>query len=228
MIESPELVVLLALLNPVHLSSSLDKRLWSLDSSGLFTCKSFFQYLTHSSNTTSLLLDEPIWKSKAPFEVKSFIWTDVFNRINTNDILQFEDYIRLFPLMCVMYGMSSESVSHLFLHCPMVVFLWNTLFGIFGKWWVSPATLDQLLLISFAGFGRRKEAKLLWQCAIYATVWSIWLKRNSCIFNDRFSYNQVLWDRVRCFASIWCKACGLFRGISLSSMLRDWKAKLHL
>ena len=85
--ESSELMVLLGLLNFVHLSSSPNKRLWSLDPSGLFTCKSFFQFLTHSSNTTSFHLDKPIWKSKAPSKIKSFIWIDVLNKVNTNDIL---------------------------------------------------------------------------------------------------------------------------------------------
>ena len=119
-----------------------------------------------------------------------------------------------------MCGVNSESVSHLFLQCPMANILWNTLVGIFGECWVCPTTLHQLLLTSFAGFGRRTETKLLWLCAIYATVSSIWLERNARIFNDRFSDKQVLWDRVRRFASIWCKAHDLFRGISLSNMLR--------
>ena len=67
-------------------------------------------------------------------------------------------------------------------------------FGIFGDCWVCLATLDQFLVISFAGFGKRKEAKSLWQCAIYATVWCIWLEHNSRTFNDRFSNKQVLLD----------------------------------
>ena len=92
---------------------------------------------------------------------------------------------------------------------------------------MCPATLDQFLLTSFAGFGRREEAKSLWHCAIYATIWSIWLEWDSYTFNDRFSNKQVLWDRIRCLASIWCKAHDLFSGISLSDMLRDWKAMLH-
>ena len=106
------------------------------------------------------------------------------------------------------------SYGWLFMEC----FVWH-----FGEYWVCSATLDQFLLTSFVGFGRRKEAKSLWHCAIYAIVWSIWLEFNSCTFNDRFLDKHVLWDRVRHLASSWCKAHNLFRGISLSDMLRDWK-----
>ena len=44
--------------------------------------------------------------------------------------------------MCVMRGLNSKSVSHLFLHCPMADILCNILFGIFGECWVCPAIID--------------------------------------------------------------------------------------
>ena len=120
--------------------------------------------------------------------------------------------------MCVLCGANLESVPHLFLHCSVADHLRNTLFDIFGECWVCPATLDQLLLY---WFWQEEEAKYLWQCATYATVWGIWLERNFRTFNDRFSHKQILWDKIRRLASIWCKAHNLFRGISLSNMLRD-------
>ena len=52
----------------------------------------------------------------------------------------------------------------------------------FGECSVCLATLDQFLLTGFAGFGRRKGANSLWQCAIYAIVWSIWLECNPRTF----------------------------------------------
>ena len=85
--ESFELAGLLGLFDFLLLSSSPDESLWSLDPSRMFTCKSYFQFLTYSLTHTSLLLDKPIWKSKDPSKVKSFICTVVLNRINTNDML---------------------------------------------------------------------------------------------------------------------------------------------
>ena len=112
----------------------------------------------------------------------------MLNRINTNDMLQVRRPHKAISLeVSIMCGVSYELVSHLFLHCPVADSLWNTLFGIFGECWACPTTFDQFLLTSFVGFGMRKEAKSLWQCSIYATVWSIWLEHNSRTFNDKFS-----------------------------------------
>ena len=90
-----------------------------------------------------------------------------------------------------------------------------------------PRTLDEYLFTSIGGFGKMKEAKSLWRCAVYAIVWCIWLECNSLIFNDRYLDKLVLWDKIICLASIWCKAHNLFIGIFRSDILRDWKAWLH-
>ena len=93
------------------------------------------------------------------------------NKIKTNYMLQIQcPHKAISPNACVMCGANSELVSHPFLQCPTAELLWNTLFGILGKYWVC---LDQFLLTSCASSGKRKEAKSLWQCAMYAAIWSI-------------------------------------------------------
>ena len=103
----------------------------------------------------------------------------------------------------------------------IVDILWNTLLDIFDECWMCPITLNQFLLTNFAGFEKRKKAKPLWQRVVYAIVWCIWSKHNSCTFNDRFSDKQILWDKIRCLPLFGVKHMVFFRGISLSNMLRD-------
>ena len=129
--------------------------------------------------------------------------------------------------MCIMWGLDSESRAHLFLHCPMARSLWIRLFGIFGESWVCPKDIHQFLLTKFRGFGSRKEAKILWQTSIFAMLWCIWLERNSRVFNDSFSSIDFIWDRITFLASLWCSAHGLFNGVSLADIQRDWHALLH-
>ena len=40
------------------------------------------------------------------------------------------------------------------------MYLWNTLFGIFGKCWVCPTTLDQFPLTSFTGLDKGRKPNL--------------------------------------------------------------------
>ena len=39
---------------------------------------------------------------------------------------------------CYMYKCNSETVDHLFLHCPIALELWDMVFGLFGVCWVMP------------------------------------------------------------------------------------------
>lgn len=50
MIEVSELEPLLILPDSAHLPSYIDKRIQSLDPSGVFCCRSYFQFLTKSLN----------------------------------------------------------------------------------------------------------------------------------------------------------------------------------
>lgn len=62
-----------------------------------------------------LLLDEPIWKSKASSNVQVFVWTAVLNQINTIDMLQkCRPLTAVSPKICIMRGSDFESRPHFF------------------------------------------------------------------------------------------------------------------
>ena len=84
--EVNELESLLPLLDPIHLSNALDTRTWTLDSSGGFFCKSYFQFSASSPNIERFLLN-PYGNLNLPLRSKAFVWTVVLNQINTKDIL---------------------------------------------------------------------------------------------------------------------------------------------
>ena len=101
------------------------------------------------------LLHKLNWKFKSPAKVKAFVWTTVFNRINTNDMLQkHRPIISLSQNMRIMCGLDSKSRAHLFLHCPIEIFGTSFFLNLCG-----PMNLHQFLLTEFRGFGSRKKAK---------------------------------------------------------------------
>lgn len=59
-------------------SFHVDKRVWTLESSGKFSSKSFFIELSTSSNSDFSFSHRMIWKFVAPPRVKAFLWTICF------------------------------------------------------------------------------------------------------------------------------------------------------
>lgn len=128
---------------------------------GLLSCKSYFHFITSAPNNVYFLLDKPIQKSIAPSKVKSFVWTVVLNMINSNDFLQiWRPLTALSP--CLMCRSSSQTNSHLFLHCSTTSFLWNNPFGVFGEQWVSQLIYSSSWVMIL--WGLALDAIKLWQC----------------------------------------------------------------
>lgn len=76
--EIEELTNLMLTLLLVYLSSTFfDVRVWSLISLDMYSVNSFFKALSISSNLSSFLLEDFVWKSKTPSKVKAFAW-DLF------------------------------------------------------------------------------------------------------------------------------------------------------
>lgn len=81
----------------------------------------------------------------------------------------------------------------------------------------------QLFMISFQGFGGSKEHKFLWQCAIYAIFWCIWLSV-TLKYLRRFLWNNSSYGIQ---FVIWSKELGHFKGIFPNRCWGDLAALNH-
>lgn len=116
---------------------------------------------------------------------------------------------------------SGETHNHLFLRCPISWAMWQRLMAIDHEMWVIPSRVEYLLLTSFIGFGKRKDNRILWWCAIFITLWSVWTETNSRIIKEHSRSRQLLWDRTVFLASFWWNATRAFTGISLAYLKQD-------
>lgn len=132
----------------------------------------------------------------------------------------------LSPYVCIMCMRQSETNCLLFLHCQVAWDIWNKLFGIANENWVCPVDLGSFFAINFFGFSTRKEHRILWKAAVFATVWCLWMERNARVFKQRFLSPLLLWDRIRYVATLWVIANGCFKGIPLLDAHRDWSVLL--
>ncbi|RVW19678.1 Structural maintenance of chromosomes protein 3, partial [Vitis vinifera] len=215
---------LMSSLHSVLLSpSSSDSRAWSLSSSGSFSVKSFFYALSRDSNPLMFLPAKFLWSSKVPSKVKALAWLVAHGKVNTNDKLQLRrPYKALCPQWCILCKGNGESIDHLFLHCPITIGLWHRLFNLVGVIWVPPRSIEDMLVISFKGLGNSVRGKILWQIACLTLIWMVWQERNNRIFEDKGRTEEVVWDLIRFYSSLWASCTEAFRGVPLSILQINW------
>ena len=68
---------------------------------------------------------------------------------------------------------NSESVDHLFLHCPVASELWDMIFGLFGVSWVMPLSIVGLFACQQGCFGRHRNGDI-WKIVPLCLMWCIW------------------------------------------------------
>nr|CAN74795.1 hypothetical protein VITISV_041690 [Vitis vinifera] len=203
--------------------SSSDSRAWSLSSSGSFSVKSFFYALSRDSNPLMFLPAKFLWSSKVPSKVKALAWLVAHGKVNTNDKLQLRrPYKALCPQWCILCKGNGESIDHLFLHCPVTIGLWHRLFNLVGVIWVPPRSIEDMLVISFKGLGNSVRGKILWQIACLTLIWMVWQERNNRIFEDKGRTEEVVWDLIRFYSSLWASCTEAFRGVPLSILQINW------
>ena len=78
---------------------------------------------------------------------------------------------------------NSESVDHLFLHCPVASELWDMVFGLFGVSWVMPLSVVGLFGCWQGRFGHHCNGDI-WKVVPLCLMWCIWKERNSRCFED--------------------------------------------
>lgn len=63
----------------------------------------------------------------------------------------------------------------------------DRLFGMRGKYWVSPYSLIVHMQLFYVSFGRQKHQKTLWRCAFMANIWVLCIEWNDRVFYKRLS-----------------------------------------
>lgn len=101
--------------------------------------------------------------------------------------------------LCVFCRSELETVNHVFLHCHFIWKLWANLVNWWNYKWVSPGSVEGLLL-SWIGTKMKKKMLAVWKALPIAVLWSVWRSRNDCVFNkvqpDWIALEDLIKDRV--------------------------------
>ena len=118
---------------------------------------------------------------KISSRVAFFVWTTALGKCLTIDNLRKRKVCILD--WCYLCKCNSETVDHLFLHCPIALELWDTIFGLFGVCWVLPMSVVELLACWQGHFGCHRNG-YIWIFVPYCLMLCIWKEINSRCFED--------------------------------------------
>ncbi|RVW69923.1 putative mitochondrial protein [Vitis vinifera] len=72
------------------------------------------------------------------------------------------------------------------------------------------------------GLGNSLRGKTLWQIACLTLIWMVWQERNNRIFEDKGRTEEMVWDLIRFYSSLWASCTEAFRGVPLSILQLNW------
>lgn len=82
---------------------------------------------------------------------------------------------------CYMCQSASESINHLFLHCPVAADLWHMFLAIFNLKWSMPHTVRDAYT-SWSSRRFEKSIRNIWIMVPACIFWCIWTERNRRCF----------------------------------------------
>jgi hypothetical protein len=181
---------LCALLGFVSLSRDRDTPIWSVEASGKYSVRSFYNLVNDGGVRVPHLAS--IWKISIPGRVQVFMWLLVQNRLLTRDNLAKRRAVH--DGSCLFCD-ENESVSHLFFECVVAKQIWLMLTEIFTGNHIS--SIDAMCHIWLA-------SNSIFSITTAAFLWSLWKTRNNMCFQERqWSSLLTVWDRATSMLRRW-------------------------
>ena len=119
---------------------------------------------------------------------------------------------------------SSEDVSHLLVLCPVSWHIWTSLASDLGHVIYGPESFrtfyESWISIRFKNQTRRK----LWVTTFYAAAWSLWMTRNSMVFDHQELDSDALCYIIRWRVGLWTKARQEDLAYTLAELARNFSS----
>jgi len=182
----------------------MDKKIWTLNSDGLFNVKSCSKMMDQLLYSGAKPFQSSVWIKLTPPKVQLFVWLLVQDKVTTRDFLFQHDYLTLQESRCTFCNKSLESSSHLFIHCHFTWNIWMKLFSNQGFCSVFPKSVNDMCY-QWSSMVKDKQQNLSCQFLFSCVVWNLWLHRNDVIFNDTTPNLQICFSMVRQSIALWLR-----------------------
>lgn len=145
------------------------------------------------------------WGIMTPTKVKCFTWLVTKRACLTHEVLQKKG--RPIVTRCFLCEETSETDSHLFLHCRFTAMLWSMFFSLIGMAWTMPEHNAYLISCWITRGG--SESQKRWTVISSCIWWKVWKERNGRCFGDKIeSIHVVKWNYLVSLF-FWCKENGI-------------------
>jgi hypothetical protein len=194
------------------------------DEEGEFSVKSSYRYLVEELEAVGeeevglVNVLSHIWESPAPSKIIAFSWQLLLDRIPTRTNLEKRGMLPVgAPWECLGCVGMCENSTHLFLHCPCVMWVWGEIFKWLGISIIIPPSLP-LLFEMVKGAARNAKIRRGYLLIWHASLWSIWKARNCAIFATGIFSPRAIVEEIKVVSWKW----GLVRLKVSPCMFYEW------
>jgi hypothetical protein len=194
------------------------------DEEGEFSVKSSYCYLVEELEAAGeeevglVNVLSHIWESPAPSKIIAFSWQLLLDRIPTWTNLEKRGMLPVgAPWECLGCVGMCENSTHLFLHCPCVMWVWGEIFKWLGISIIIPPSLP-LLFEMVKGAARNAKIRRGYLLIWHASLWSIWKARNCAIFATGIFSPRAIVEEIKVVSWKW----GLVRLKVSPCMFYEW------
>lgn len=99
--------------------------------------------------------------------------------------------------------------------------IWSKTLEKLGSMWVAPRIACELL-VSNLGRDLGRRWSIFWHVAVQCIFWSIWLERNSIIFDNIAVSLDGCWEKINFRVAIRTRKNSDFKHLLVSDLVRDW------
>jgi len=97
---------------------------WLLDPGHDYTVQGSYNYLSNTDDIVDRSTIDDVWHKQIPSKVSLMVWRLLRNRLLTKDNLSRRGILASTDLACAAGCDSTETATHLFLHCTLATNLW--------------------------------------------------------------------------------------------------------
>ncbi|GKE35585.1 RNA-directed DNA polymerase, eukaryota, partial [Tanacetum coccineum] len=196
---------LMACLQVIHINLEQGVWQWEFDNEETFTVRLVRKSLDVKRLSGHTWVTR--WCNIIPIKVNVFVWRNFLNRLPTRINLD-RHGIDIDSILCPCCNNNVEDISHVFFACSVAIELWFKI-GVWLELDIPEFVNVEDMFQWIDGQGGGSTHRRILNTTCVATIWILWMYRNSVVFDDSRVKKHQLFDSVVTYFFNWI--CNRYR-----------------